>query len=372
MNHMKRNRSLLIALTVFGALTCTVLQCSAKTADRTALNSIAATDSNAENYPTILFVEIVSQPAHLAVKADGTPDFSGLLFSVHALNQNKQEYAIVTEATLETVRQHLSVEMSTEPMDPDGLMCTLTFSAKNAQTQQTVSETLKIPFAAAPQSTTTVTTKTTSLSTATTSRTTSNTSVSATQSSQSTSTSSKTTSAGASDAPYLLGDCNADGKCSTADMVLLTKYLVSTENKLPAKEAADLDGNLILNAIDLTWMKRLLLGQLQFPVKNPLVIDSFSPTAATLSDDFSDWHFHIVIKHQYSVPERVWSTDDFKGIDNIKAVTMYDEQEPYRQIAEIALEEPSKENVLKMIQSIERLRLKEIKEIQVIQDAFGG
>ena len=374
---MKRNRSLLIALTVFGALTCAVLQCSAKGAVPMDAYTVSTNQNESPNVPKMLFAEIVSQPDHLVLAADGSPDFSGILFTIAALNQNNKEYVIVSEATLDTVKKHLQVEMSTEPMDPDGLLCTLTFSAP--QNQQAVSDTLKIPFAAAPQSTTTVTTTTPRLSTSTTHANTSQstvpTTVTTALSAQSTtSVSSKSTSSAApNSAPYLLGDCNADGKLSTADMVLLTKYLVCTEKELPCKQAADLDGSSILNAIDLTWMKRLLLGQLNhFPVKNPLVIDSFTPSTTSLSDVFSDWHFHVIIKHQYSVPERVWTVDDFKGIENIKVVSMYDQQEPYRQIVDIALMEPSKESVLQMIHSIESLNLKEIKEIQVLKDAFGG
>lgn len=339
--------------------------------------TVSTNQNETPNVPKMLFAEIVSQPDHLVLAADGSPDFSGILFTIAALNQNNKEYVIVSEAPLETVKKHLQVEMSTEPMDPNGLLCTLTFSA--AQTQQAVSDTLQIPFAAAPQSTTTVTTTTPRLSTSTTQANTSQstvpTTVTTALSAQSTtSASSKTTSAAApNSAPYLLGDCNADGKCSAADMVLLTKYLVSAETDLPCTQAADLDGSSTLNAADLTWMKRLLLGQLNhFPVKNPLVIDSFTPSTASLSDAFSDWHFHVIIKHQYSVPERVWTADDFKGIENIKIVSMYDQQEPYRQIVDIALMEPSKESVLQMIHNIESLNLKEIKKIQVLQDAFGG
>ena len=58
------------------------------------------------------------------------------------------------------------------------------------------------------------------------------------------------------------GDINRDGNVSTADAVMLCKYLLGTEqlNSEQAKQA-DLDDNRIINAIDLTLLKRMLLRQ---------------------------------------------------------------------------------------------------------------
>ena len=58
------------------------------------------------------------------------------------------------------------------------------------------------------------------------------------------------------------GDINRDGTVSTADAVMLCKYLLGTEqlNSEQAKQA-DLDDNRIINAIDLTLLKRMLLRQ---------------------------------------------------------------------------------------------------------------
>ena len=79
----------------------------------------------------------------------------------------------------------------------------------------------------------------------------------------------------------------------------------------------------------------------------------------------------MVIKHQYSVPERRWTADDFAGVENIKSVKQYTDGDPYRQVLQIALSLPEKERVLEMIHSIEALGLKEIKEVQVVQDPMG-
>ena len=133
-----------------------------------------------------------------------------------------------------------------------------------------------------------------------------------------------------------------------------------------------MDGNAVLNAADLTLMKRSLLGKLPvYPVQNPVVIDSFTPCRAQLTDKFSAWRILVTIKHQYSDPSRTWTIQDFPGIDNIKSVKQHSDAEPYRQVLEIALKEPSQENVLELIHGIEALECKEIKEVQVIQDMMG-
>ena len=49
----------------------------------------------------------------------------------------------------------------------------------------------------------------------------------------------------------------------------------------------------------------------------------------------------------------------------------YTDEDPYRQVLQIALSLPEKERVLEMIRSIEALGLKEIKEVQVVQDPMG-
>ncbi len=56
------------------------------------------------------------------------------------------------------------------------------------------------------------------------------------------------------------GDLNADGVCSTADAVLLRKWLLGIpDTALADWRAGDLDGSGSLNAADLTLLKRLLL-----------------------------------------------------------------------------------------------------------------
>ena len=54
------------------------------------------------------------------------------------------------------------------------------------------------------------------------------------------------------------GDVNGDGKFGTADAVALCKYLV-TEGKLKDASAADYNSDGVINAADLTLMKRELM-----------------------------------------------------------------------------------------------------------------
>lgn len=160
------------------------------------------------------------------------------------------------------------------------------------------------------------------------------------------------------------GDVNADGKFDISDVVLLQKWLLGVSDvTLPNWKAADFCEDKKLNVLDLCMMKRKLVENMQ---SNPEVIDEFTPCTATLEDDFMDWKVHVIIKHQYSVSNHIWTISDFFNVDNIKNVKQYELNTPYRQIIEISLNEKSKENVLKLIHDIEALNIVEIKEIQPV------
>lgn len=162
----------------------------------------------------------------------------------------------------------------------------------------------------------------------------------------------------------LLGDINADGSFNIADIVMLQKWLLGVSDvTLPNWKAGDLCEDGKLNVLDLCMMKRKLVENMQ---SNPEVIDEFTPCTATLGDDFMDWKVHVIIKHQYSVSNHIWTISDFFNVDNIKNVKQYELNTPYRQIIEISLNGKSKENVLKLIHDIEALNIAEIKEIQPV------
>ncbi len=57
------------------------------------------------------------------------------------------------------------------------------------------------------------------------------------------------------------GDVSGDGKFDHADPVHLLAYLLTKETALPNRNAADADNNSVLNACDLTILKRQLLSQ---------------------------------------------------------------------------------------------------------------
>ncbi|MDE7094742.1 MAG: dockerin type I repeat-containing protein, partial [Oscillospiraceae bacterium] len=58
----------------------------------------------------------------------------------------------------------------------------------------------------------------------------------------------------------VLGDCNADGEFSVADVVLLQKWLLKKEKSMPDWKAADLCEDDRLNIFDLCMMKQMLLN----------------------------------------------------------------------------------------------------------------
>lgn len=105
------------------------------------------------------------------------------------------------------------------------------------------------------------------------------------------------------------GDVNADGKFDISDVVLLQKWLLGVSDvTLPNWKAGDLCEDGKLNVLDLCMMKRKLVENMQ---SNPEVIDEFTPCTATLEDDFMDWKVHVIIKHQYSVSNHIWTISDF-------------------------------------------------------------
>lgn len=170
------------------------------------------------------------------------------------------------------------------------------------------------------------------------------------------------------------GDVNDDGSFNVSDVVLFQKWLLAVPDvKLSNWKAADLCEDGTLNVFDLCMMKRELINKVEekYPVENPEVIDEFTPCTATLEDDFTNWKIRIIIKCQYSVPDRIWTADDFRGIENIKKVKQYYDVDPYRQVLEITFNTYSKEDVLNTIHDIEALGLKEIKEIATVDTATG-
>ncbi|MDE6035925.1 MAG: dockerin type I repeat-containing protein [Ruminococcus sp.] len=183
---------------------------------------------------------------------------------------------------------------------------------------------------------------------------------------------------------FIMGDANGDGKFTVADVSLFQNWIIGKDVTLNNYQAVDFCEDGVLDIFDLSMMKKELLihnSSDEYPVKSPIVVDEFTPCTTTIEDAFrfDSSGINIEIKHQYSVPERIWTADDFRGVDNIKSVSQYSNinptspypKKPYRQTVEIMLENRSAENVIKMINDIEALNLPEIKEIEVFRYGLG-
>ncbi|MDE7365675.1 MAG: dockerin type I repeat-containing protein [Ruminococcus sp.] len=136
--------------------------------------------------------------------------------------------------------------------------------------------------------------------------------------------------------PTTKGDVNNDGDFNVSDVVLFQKWLLAIpDTNLAECKAADFCEDERLDVFDLCLMKRELISNsttTTYPVENPEVIDEFTPYTATLSDVHYSSKFNIIIKCQYSAPNRVWTINDFKGIDNIKSIKQSYQENPYRTI----------------------------------------
>lgn len=82
------------------------------------------------------------------------------------------------------------------------------------------------------------------------------------------------------------GDVNADGALGIADVVMLCKYL-ATQGALTDASAADFNGDSVINAVDLTLIKRAVMqsAQPEQPISDAIVTAvTFSDNAVTLKN----------------------------------------------------------------------------------------
>ena len=144
----------------------------------------------------------------------------------------------------------------------------------------------------------------------------------------------------------IMGDVNGDGKFTIADVTLFQSWLTGKDVTLDNYQAVDFCADGVLDIFDLCIMKKELLT------------DNFKPCTNTINDVFVDYVVVVTMKQQY--PKRVWTAEDFKGVENID--TILDATPPAwsRQTLYILLKDCSKENVLKMIHDIENLNIEEI------------
>lgn len=146
----------------------------------------------------------------------------------------------------------------------------------------------------------------------------------------------------------ITGDVNADGKFNIADVTLFQSWLMGNDVTLNNYQSADLCEDGILDVFDLCIMKKELLNN----------SDDFKPCTATINDVFVDYVVVATTKKQY--PERIWTAEDFNGVENIDTVLDATPPNYDNQILYIMLKDCSKENVLKMIHEIENANIEEI------------
>ena len=104
-----------------------------------------------------------------------------------------------------------------------------------------------------------------------------------------------------------------------------------------------------------------------YPVKNPEVIDEFTPCTATIDDEFAGYVVEVTIKKQCTTnPLRVWTISDFSSIQNIDSISDGTIPNSERQVIYITLINQSKENVLKLIHDIEDLNISEIYTVRPV------
>lgn len=178
------------------------------------------------------------------------------------------------------------------------------------------------------------------------------------------------------------GDVNSSGTFTIADVLVFQKWLTGNDGVLNNWRAGDFTGDGVLDVFDLCLMKSALQEYNQktgYPSIDTDVIDEFVPCTAEIMEFFERSGINVVIKHQYSVSDRIWTVDDFKGVENIKSISQRDNynptssvKQPYRQVISIELDECSKENVLKMVREIEALNLPEIMEVKVRMYGTGA
>ena len=95
------------------------------------------------------------------------------------------------------------------------------------------------------------------------------------------------------EAAAVSGDINGDGGCDLADAALLQQWLTVGTGTLSVWQAGDLDGNGLLNAVDLTLLKRLLMQE-ETDIPLPLQVEvstHTNPFAGNITDPASRYNY---------------------------------------------------------------------------------
>lgn len=298
----------------------------------TALNKIISGSAEfymekiTDNEITAIRSEIVNLPQNTVKYADAELDLSGLTLSIWEITKDGTETEVFTNVDLETIKKRYSVHISYKASENDGEgICEITIYTNVLGME--IKTTSEFTYAIGGLK------------------------------------------------PTTKGDVNNDGDFNVSDVVLLQKWLLAVpDTHLANWKAADFCEDERLDVFDLCLMKRELISNsttTTYPVENPEVIDEFTPCTRDIYDIQDPSKFYIVIKCQYSTPDRIWTIDDFIGVDNIKSITQTYQENPYRTVLEVKLADQVSSKMLSMIHSIEALNMEEIKEFRFVDHATG-
>lgn len=160
----------------------------------------------------------------------------------------------------------------------------------------------------------------------------------------------------------LANDINQDGIVNVLDTLELKKHIIKGETS---------------NNVDLIQTKRASFGLDNFSYYNDGIYDEYIP----FDDDIFNYEIYdnqvwVVIKHQYSDFNKVWTAEDFPvdNIDYVDDLTVFAPDEfanakPLNKVLILYLKNHGVENVVKMVNDLENANMVEIQKI-VVQDRW--
>jgi uncharacterized protein YlbG (UPF0298 family) len=168
------------------------------------------------------------------------------------------------------------------------------------------------------------------------------------------------------------GDVNGDGVANILDTLALKNHIV--EGKSVEGYTYDTNGDGTSDRVDIIQSKRSTFGLDNFSYYDDGIYDEYEPfnNYAIFNDDIYDNQVWVVIKHQYSDFDKVWSAEDFpvENIDHVYDLTNFGTEDfkdtsKFNKYLILYLKDCSKENVIQMVNDLENSHMVELKKISV-------